>query len=154
MAYDLIPLATLFKFSSFLKNSTLVWPTDRQLSYRDAGREVRIASVLAVTMTTYPLWARIVKNPDYSTGPLTHPFTCSLAPLTLSLAPHYSLCSRPILLSLTSLLAHSFICGTVNDWNAIKSVFFSILAHSATVKPNSNLFSFIQGMKTLFFFIQ
>ena len=36
-------------------------------------------------------WARIIKNPDCSTGPLACPFTHLLAPLIRSLAPHYSL---------------------------------------------------------------
>ena len=49
-----------------------------------------------------PLWARITKNTDWSTGPLTHPFARLLAPPTHSLAPHYSLCSRAPLRSLRS----------------------------------------------------
>ena len=41
-----------------------------------------------------PQRARIIKNPDCSTGPLARPFARSLAPLTRSLAPHYSFRSR------------------------------------------------------------
>ena len=48
-------------------------------------------------------WARSTKNPDVSTGPLARPFARSLAPLTRSLAPHYSLRSRAPLRSLRSL---------------------------------------------------
>ena len=48
------------------------------------------------------LWSKIEKNTDVSTGPLARPFARSLAPLTR---------------------------GTVNDWMAIYSVFFSILTH-------------------------
>ena len=64
------------------------------------------------------------KNPNVSIGPLARPFARSLAPLTHSLVPHYSLRSR-------ARFAHSFARGKVNDWMAIYSVFFSILAHSA-----------------------
>ena len=53
--------------------------------------------------TSMALWARITKSTDWSTGPLAHPFAHSLAPLTRSLAPHYSLFSRAPLRSLTSL---------------------------------------------------
>ena len=57
------------------------------------------------------LWARITKNTAWSTGPLTRLFARllvrwfagSLAPLTRSLAPHYSLRSRTPLCSLRSL---------------------------------------------------
>ena len=78
-------------------------------------------------------WARSTKNPDVSTGPLPCPFARSLAPLTRSLAPHYSLRSRAPLRSLVCSLAHfalSLARGTVDDWMDIYSVFFSILAHS------------------------
>ena len=49
------------------------------------------------------LWSITAKNTDCSTGPLARPFARSLAPLTR---------------------------GTVNDWMAILSVFFSIFDHS------------------------
>ena len=73
------------------------------------------------------LWSITAKNTDCSTGPLACPFARSLAPLTCSLAPNCSLRSRPPLRSLVRSLAHfahSFACGTVNDWMAILSVFF------------------------------
>ena len=73
-----------------------------------------------------PLWARTNKNTDWSCGPLARPFARSLAPLTRSLAPHYSLRSRPPLRSLVRSLAHfahSLARGTVNDEMAIYSVF-------------------------------
>ena len=41
-----------------------------------------------------------------STGPLAHPFACSRAPLTRSLVPDCSLCSRLPLRSLVRSLAH------------------------------------------------
>ena len=71
----------------------------------------------------------IEKNTDVSTGPLARPFARLLAPLTRSLAPDCSLRSRPPLHSLVRSLAHfahSLARGTVNDWMAILSVFFSI----------------------------
>ena len=37
------------------------------------------------------LWSGSIKNTDVSIGSLARPFACSLAPLTGSLAPHYSL---------------------------------------------------------------
>ena len=80
------------------------------------------------------LWARITKNTDWSTGPLAHPFACSVAPLTRSLAPHYSLCFRAPLHSLVCSLAqfsHTLASGKEIDWMAILSVFLSILDHSA-----------------------
>ena len=54
------------------------------------------------------LCARIIKNLDVSTGSPARPFTCSLAPLTHSLEPHYSLaralhCAHSFARSLTSL---------------------------------------------------
>ena len=73
------------------------------------------------------LWSIIAKNTDCSTGPPACPFACSLAPLTRLLALDCSLCSRPPLRSLIRSLAyfaHSLLCGTVNDWMAILSVFF------------------------------
>ena len=60
-----------------------------------------------------------------------------LALLTRSLAPDCSLRSRPPLRSLVRSLAHfahSLARGTVNDWMAILSVFFSIFDHSASVE--------------------
>ena len=56
-----------------------------------------------------PLWARIIKNTDWSTEPLARLFARSLTPLA---------------------------CGTVNDWMAIYSV-SSILDHSALVTFDS-----------------
>ena len=56
-----------------------------------------------------------------------------LAPLTRWLAPDCSLRSRPPLRSLVHSLAHfaySLARGTVKDWMAILSVFFSIFDHS------------------------
>ena len=53
------------------------------------------------------LWARMIRNPDCSTGSLTRPFTHLLAPLTHSLALHDSLHSRALL--------HSLARATVND---------------------------------------
>ena len=83
------------------------------------------------------LWSITAKNTDCSTGPLACPFIRSLAPLTRSLAPDCSLRSRPPLRSLVCSLAHfahSLAHGTVNDWMAILSVFFSIFDHSASVE--------------------
>ena len=97
--------------------------------------------ILKMALVTEALWARSTKNPDERTGPLAHPFASSLAPLTCSLAPHYSLCLRTLLRSLARSLthfAHSQAHGTVNDRMAIYSVFFSGLDHSAPVsKPTA-----------------
>ena len=71
-------------------------------------------------LLTRALWARITKTTDWSTGPLAR----SLTLLNCLLAPPYSL--RSFVCS----LAHSCACRTVNDWMAINSEFFSILAHS------------------------
>ena len=69
------------------------------------------------------LWARSTKNPDVSTGPLGHPFACSLTPSTPSV--------RSLICSLAH-FAHSLARGTVNNQMANWSVFsFSILNHSA-----------------------
>ena len=79
------------------------------------------------------LWSITANNTDCSTGPLARPFARSLAPLTRSLASDCSLRSRPPLRSLVCSLAHfahSLARGTVNDWMAILSVFFSIFDHS------------------------
>ena len=68
---------------------------------------------------------------------LRHSLVRSLAPLTRSLAPDCSLRSRPPLRSLVRSLAHfahSLARGTVNDWMAILSVFFSIFDHSGPSK--------------------
>ena len=86
------------------------------------------------TFSCDPLWSITAKNKDCSTGPLACPFAHSLAPLTRLLAPDCSLRSRPPLRSLVPSLAHfahSLARGTVNDWMAILSVFFSIFDHSA-----------------------
>ena len=64
---------------------------------------------------TLELWSGTNKNRDISTGQLAR----SLAPLTHSLAPDRSLCSRPPLRSLVRSLAHfahSLAHGTVNFW--------------------------------------
>ena len=55
---------------------------------------------------TRPLWARTIKNPDESTGPLACPFAHSLTPLTRLLAPQRLLCLRALLRSLICSLAH------------------------------------------------
>ena len=65
------------------------------------------------------LWARITKNADWSTGPLAHPFPCSLALLTRSLARHYLLAH----------FAHSRARGRVIDQMAIFSVFLDAPSH-------------------------
>ena len=56
-------------------------------------------------------WARSVKNPDVSTGPLARPFTHSLAPLSCSLAPPRSLRSRVPLRSLVCSFARLLACS-------------------------------------------
>ena len=49
-----------------------------------------LTSIVAVNHPSYPnfhpLWFRIVKNREVSSGPLTCPFACLLAPFTHSLA--------------------------------------------------------------------
>ena len=70
-----------------------------QVRLQPAGRPVR-ADFGMRRQSVRALWARIIKNPDESTGPLARPFARSLAPLTRSLAPDCSLCSRPPLRSL------------------------------------------------------
>ena len=40
--------------------------------------------------TLFLTWSRITRDPDVGTGPLTHPFACSLEPLTHSLAHPYA----------------------------------------------------------------
>ena len=82
------------------------------------------------------------KNTDCSAAPLARPFARSLAPLTRSLAPDCSLCSRPPLRSLVRSLvnfAHFLARGTVNDWMAILSVSFSIFDHSVPASRSHNL---------------
>ena len=66
-----------------------------------------------------------------STGPLARPFARSLAPLTRSLAPHYSLRLRAPLRSLGRTLAHfahSLARGQVNFLMIQKDL---VLSHSA-----------------------
>ena len=73
---------------------------------------------------------------------LGHSLIRSLVPLTRSLASDCSLCSRPPLRSLVCSLvhfAHSLARGTVNDWMAILSVFFSIFDHSVPASRSHNL---------------
>ena len=80
------------------------------------------------------LWARITKNPDCSTGPLTRPFARLLAPLIHLHALYCSLRLCAPLHSLIRLLAHSthsLARGTVNDWMEIFSMIFSVLDHRA-----------------------
>ena len=66
------------------------------------------------------LWSGTNKNRDVSTGPLARSFAHSIEPLTRSLAPDCSLCSRPPLRSLVCSFAHfphfphSLACGKVN----------------------------------------
>ena len=74
------------------------------------------------SVRTNAQWFGKAKNQDVSTGPLACSFARSLAPLTHSLAPHYSLCSRAPLRSFVRLLthfAHSRAHGIVNDLMAI-----------------------------------
>ena len=62
--------------------------------------------VIVLVKTNVTLWARSTKNPDLSTGPLTRPFTRSLAPLTHSLAARFAralCCTHSLARSLTSL---------------------------------------------------
>ena len=105
--------------------------------------------------TCVPLWLITAKNTDCSTGPLAHPFTLSLAPLTRSLAPDCSLCSRPPLRSLVRSLAyfaHSLARGTVNDGMAILSCFFQfstvVRRLSSVAKHFHPKLSFVSWCKT------
>ena len=69
-----------------------------------------------VSADAISMWVRSTKNTDWSNGPLACPFARSLALLTCSLAPHYSLRSRAPLRSLPRSLAHCahpLACGTV-----------------------------------------
>ena len=70
---------------------------------------------------TKALWARMTKNPDVSTGPLTRLFARSLAPLACLLALDYLLRLQAPLCSLARLLAyfaHSLARGAVNDFSS------------------------------------
>ena len=80
---------------------------------------------------TNALWSGTNENRDVSTGPLARPFARSLALLIRSLAPDCTLWSRPPMHSLVHSLAHSLAYGTVNNWMAILSLFFSNFDHSA-----------------------
>ena len=115
-------------------------PMNQPMLVNDYEREHRVQMTPSLltnevsVKTNTPQWVRSAKNRDVSTGPLARPFARSLAPLTRSLAPDCSLRSRPPLRSLVRSLAHfahSLARGTVNDWMAILSVFFSIFDHSA-----------------------
>ena len=53
----------------------------------------------------------VTKNTVWSTGPLAHPVARSLAPLTHSLVPHYSLHSRALLRSLPRLWNSEWLDG-------------------------------------------
>ena len=61
------------------------------------------------------LWSRTAKNPDVSTGPLSHPFALFLSPLTCSLARPCLFHLRAVLLSLIRSLTHSLTLKLVND---------------------------------------
>ena len=87
------------------------------------------------------LWARIVKNPDCSTGPLARLFTHSLAPLTWLFALHYSLRSRAPLRSLTS-LTPSLVRQWMIRWLSILC-FFSVLAHSGIEERCARYFELV-----------
>ena len=104
------------------------------------------------THLRFSLWSITAKNTDKSTGPLHRPFARLLAPITRSLASDCSLCSRPLLCSLIRSLAHSLARGTVNDWMAILSVFFSIFDHSGSgfINPGLLACSFIRSLAHLF----
>ena len=67
---------------------------------------VNIKGNVDIKAKSKTLWCRIIKNTDWSTGPLARPFACSLAPLTHSLALYYSLRLRAPLRSLVHSLAH------------------------------------------------
>ena len=104
---------------------------DVEISLRRLARDALRA--MPIRRYQVALWSITAKNTDCSTGPLARPFARSLAPLTHSLAPDCSLRSRPPLRSLVRSLAHfahSLAHGTVNNWMAILSVFFSIIDHS------------------------
>ena len=68
-----------------------------------------------------PKRSRSTKNPYVSTGPLAHPFASSLAPLTPSLAPPYSL-PRALLCSLIGLLVHSLARSKMDLHSNLKSL--------------------------------
>ena len=86
--------------------------------WTDGRADGRIVIIMEGDRYNNPLWARISKNTDWSTGSLACPYACSLAPLTRSLTPHYSLRSRAPLRSFACTLAyfaHSLPRGTVID---------------------------------------
>ena len=71
------------------------------------------------------------EQPKIQTDALGHLLDHSLAPLTRSLAPHYSLPLRAPLHSLVrslALFAHSLARGKVNDKMGIYSVFFFLFS--------------------------
>ena len=75
----------------------------------------------------YPLWARIIKNQDKSTGPLARPFARSLVPLTHSLAPSCLLCLSSPLHSLVrspTSLTPSLVGQWMIGWLLILCFFF------------------------------
>ena len=74
------------------------------------------------------LWSGTNKN--VSTGPLARPFTCSLAPLTRLLAPHYSLCLRTPLRSLARSFAHFAHSRARGKVYILMSQYHIILTHS------------------------
>ena len=74
---------------------------------------------------TRPLWSKTATNTDCRAGPLACPFARALRCVPL----------RSLVRSLAHFAhsAHYHARGTVNDWMAILSVFFSIFDHSASV---------------------
>ena len=63
-----------------------------------------------------PQWFRRAKNQDVNTRPVAHPFICSLAPHTHSLALPCSLRSRAPLCLFVRLLAHPLTPKLVEKW--------------------------------------
>ena len=53
------------------------------------------------------LWSRTTKNPDASIGPLAHPFSRLVTPLSLSLPPNCSLERECLMLGRQAFLDHS-----------------------------------------------
>ena len=84
-----------------------------------------------VPIMAWSLWSGTNKNRDVSTGPLARPFARSLAPLTHSLAPDYSLRSRPPLRSLIRSLRS--LCSLPRSWESefLMSQNDLVLSHGA-----------------------
>ena len=66
-----------------------------------------IAMKRQLGIQTAAQWIKTAKNWDGSTGPIARSFARSLAPITYSLAPHCSLCSRAPLRSFVRSFVHS-----------------------------------------------